>query len=277
MVILAHPNPGVWIDFAMSARAEPAQRARLVDDPSPRVRAALAHGPEVYHPRTKVAPLPDAACVRLLDDPAPSVRAALLDSPHLAPSFVASTATHHSSAARRKAVRAWEILPPGERSALLAAPDPEVRRATALWECPRDARVTAELLRDPKSAAEALSRGLLARTDAERCVAERTHLAALAENPSLPADLVERLAVDSDAGRGARVPPPALVPPSADPPGDTRRHPRGLPQRRMWCGSCALTGRHNEKLHGHVQRHLGHGDAPREQCQHTLECPSRTG
>ncbi|MFG3001763.1 Mucin-2 [Streptomyces sp. NPDC048340] len=197
-VILAHPNPGARIDFAMSAGAEPAQRARLADDPSPKVRAALAYGPELNKPRTKVAPLPDAVCARLLEDPAPSVRTALLDSPHLTPSFVASMATHQSPAARRAAVRAWEILPPGERSALLGDPDPEVRRAAALWECRRDARVTAELLRDPKSAAEALRRGLLVRADAERCVAERTHLTALAGNPSLPADLVERLAVDPD-------------------------------------------------------------------------------
>ncbi|MEU6760114.1 Mucin-2 [Streptomyces sp. NPDC046685] len=197
-LILAHPNPGARIDFAMSARAEPAQRARLADDPSPKVRAALAYGPEVYDSRRQVAPLPDAVCARLLDDPAPCVRTALLDSPHLPPSFVAWMATHHSSAARRRAVRAWKILAADERSVLLADPDPEVRKAAALWECRRDARVTAELLRDPKSAAEALRRGLLVRADAERCVAERTHLAALAENPSLPADLVERLAVDSD-------------------------------------------------------------------------------
>ncbi|MCQ4211519.1 adaptin domain-containing protein [Streptomyces longispororuber] len=197
-VILAHPDPGVRIDFAMSARAEPALRARLAGDPSFRVRAALAYGPEVYAPRTKVAPLPDTVCVRLLDDPAPSVRTALLDSPHLASSFVASMATHHNSAARREAVREWENLPPGERSALLADSDPGVRRAAALQECRRDAHVTAELLRDSKSAAQALRRGLLVRADAERCVAERTHLAALAENPSLAADLVERLAVDPD-------------------------------------------------------------------------------
>ncbi|MER5308403.1 Mucin-2 [Streptomyces sp. NPDC002773] len=197
-VILAHPSPGVRIDFAMSARAEPAQRARLANDPSPKVRAALAYGPELYDPRTKVAPLADAVCARLLDDPDPSVRANLLESPHLAPPFVASLATHHQPAARRSSVRAWEVLPPGERSALLVDPDPEVRQAAALWECRRDARVTAELLRDPKSAPQALRRGLLHRADTERCVAERTHLTALAENPSLPADLVERLAVDPD-------------------------------------------------------------------------------
>lgn len=197
-VILAHPNPGARIDFARSARAEPAQRARLAHDPSPTVRAALAYGPEWSAPRTTVAPLPDEVCARLLDDPDPSVRTALLDSPHLAPSFVASLATHRDPAARRSAARAWEKLPPDERSALLADPDPEVRRAAALRECRGDARVTAELLRDPKSAAEALRRGLLHRADAERCVAERTHLAALAENPSLPTHLVEQLAVDPD-------------------------------------------------------------------------------
>ncbi|MFI2738478.1 Mucin-2 [Streptomyces sp. NPDC018711] len=196
-VILAHPDPGVRIDFALSARAEAVQRARLADDPSPKVRVALAYGPDRL-PRTTVEPLPDAVCARLLDDPDPSVRAALLDSPHLAPSFVASMAAHHDPAARRGAVRAWGILSPGERSALLADPDPGVRRAAALRECRRDARLTAELLHGPESATEALRRGLLARTDAERCVAERRHLESLAENPSLPADLVERLAVDPD-------------------------------------------------------------------------------
>ncbi|MGW0960776.1 hypothetical protein ACWD4K_17445 [Streptomyces gelaticus] len=71
-VILAHPNPGTRIDFAMSARAEPAQRARLTDDPSPKVRAALAYGPEWRDPRTTVAPLPNDVCARLLGDPDPS-------------------------------------------------------------------------------------------------------------------------------------------------------------------------------------------------------------
>lgn len=196
--ILAHPLQRARIDFAMSVGARPAERARLVDDPSPKVRAALAYGPEWPDPRTPVAPLPDAVCARLLDDPDPSVRTALLESPYLTPAFVASLATHGEPEARRSAVREWEALPAGVRSALLADPDPEVRRAAALWECRRDARLTTELLRDPKAAARALRYGLLTLADAERCVAERTHLASLAENPSLPADLVERLATDPD-------------------------------------------------------------------------------
>ncbi|WP_411104120.1 Mucin-2 [Streptomyces sp. cmx-4-9] len=197
-VILAHPDPGARAGFARSPGAEPAQRARLVDDPSPLVRAALAAGPEWPDPRTPVRPLPDAVCARLVDDPDRVVRAALLDSPYLPPSFTASLATHPEPAARRAAVRAWQALAPGGRAALLADPDPGVRRAAALWECRRDARVTAGLLGDPASAAEALRHGLLTRADAERCLGERTHPAALAANPSLPPDLVEALATDPD-------------------------------------------------------------------------------
>ncbi|MFE5595905.1 hypothetical protein [Streptomyces sp. NPDC056549] len=123
VAILAHPDPGVRIDFAMSARAEPAQRARLADDPSPKVRAALAYGPDRLA-RTRVEPLPDAVCARLLDDPESSVRTALLGSHHLAMSFVASMAAHHDPAARRGAVRAWEILPPGEHRRCWPTPTP---------------------------------------------------------------------------------------------------------------------------------------------------------
>lgn len=101
VAILAHPNPGSRIDFAMSARAEPAQRARLADDPSFKVRAALAYGPEVYEGRNgRAAP---GRCVRL---PARRPRAcrphSAADSPHLAPSVVAST-SHPRAAARREA------------------------------------------------------------------------------------------------------------------------------------------------------------------------------
>ncbi|CAO0835527.1 Mucin-2 OS=Streptomyces microflavus OX=1919 GN=Smic_32860 PE=4 SV=1 [Streptomyces microflavus] len=184
----------------MSKLAEPAQRARLVDDPSPKVRAAFAYGSEWGDPRASVVPLPDDVCARLLDDPDPSVRTALLDSPHLAPSFWPPWPRTTIRQRAKSPPAYWEKLAPDERSALLDDPDPEVRRAAALGECRRDAHLTAELLRDPQSVAEALRRGLLHRADAERHAAERTHLAALAENPSLPADLVERLAVDPDEG-----------------------------------------------------------------------------
>ncbi|MER6635956.1 hypothetical protein [Streptomyces microflavus] len=45
-VIPAHPNPGARVDFAMSKLAEPVQRARLVDEPSPKVRGCQPGPPE---------------------------------------------------------------------------------------------------------------------------------------------------------------------------------------------------------------------------------------
>ncbi|MFI1941166.1 Mucin-2 [Streptomyces purpureus] len=199
--VLTHPVVGTRVQFAMSGQAEPEQRARLADDLSPTVRAAVAYGPEWTHdPRTKVRPLPDAVCGRLLDDPEPSVRSALLDSPHVAPSFLASLVRHPDPAARRAALRVWNELTADGRATLLEDPDPEVRRSAALLACPYDARLTAALLRDPAALPETLRRGLVSRADAERFLAEGVHLAELAGNPSLPADLVNRLAVDPDEG-----------------------------------------------------------------------------
>ncbi|MET8214276.1 Mucin-2 [Streptomyces hirsutus] len=201
--VLTHPVLNARVLFAMSGQAEPEQRARLANDPSPKVRAAVANGPEWTHdPRTKVRPLPDAVCGRLLEDPEPSVRSALLHSPHLAPSFLASLARHPDPAARRAALRVWDELTADGRATLLddPDPDPEVRRSAALRACPHDARLTAALLHDPATLPEALRRGLLDRADAERFLAEGVHLAELAGNPSLPADLVDRLAVDPDDG-----------------------------------------------------------------------------
>ncbi|WP_445270600.1 Mucin-2 [Streptomyces sp. DSM 41634] len=198
--VLAHPLLHPRVELATSGQAAPEQRARLAEDPSPLVRAALAGGPESTHdPRTKVRPLPDGVCVRLLEDPEPSVRKALLHSRHLAPSFLASLVRHHDPAARRAALRVWDELSTEVRATLLDDPDPEVRRSAALCACPHDARVTAALLRDPAAALpEVLRRGLLDRTDAERFLTEGVHLVKLAANPSLPADLVDRLAGDPD-------------------------------------------------------------------------------
>jgi hypothetical protein len=197
--ILTHPVRVTRVHFATSGQAEPEQRARLADDPSPEVRAAVAGGPEWTHdPRQKVRPLPDAVCGRLLEDPDPSVRSELLHSRHLSPSFLASLVRHPDPAARQAALRVWDELTADGRAALLDDPDPGVRRAAALCGCPDDAQLTATLLHDPSVLPEVLRRGLLDREDAERFLAEGVHLAELAGNPSLPADLVDRLAVDPD-------------------------------------------------------------------------------
>ncbi|MEU5480944.1 Mucin-2 [Streptomyces mirabilis] len=199
--ILTHPVLDARVEFATSGQADAEQRARLADDPSPKVRAAVASGPEWTHDhRTKVRPLPDAVFGRLLEDPEPSVRSALLHSRHLAPSFLTSLVRHPDPAARRAALRVWDDLTADGRATLLDDPDREVRRSAALCACPHDARLTAALLRDPAALPEALRRGLLDRADAERFLAEGVHLIELAGNPSLPADLVDRLAVDPDDG-----------------------------------------------------------------------------
>ncbi|MEU2601659.1 hypothetical protein ABZ678_29025 [Streptomyces hirsutus] len=148
--VLTHPVLDARVRFATSGQAEPEQRARLADDRSPKVRAAVANGPEwTRDPRTEVRPLPDAVCGRLLEDPEPSVRSALLYSPHLAPSFLASLARHPDPAARRAALRVRDELTADGHATLLDDPDPEVRRSAALCACPHDARLTAALLRDP--------------------------------------------------------------------------------------------------------------------------------
>ncbi|MFJ8025384.1 Mucin-2 [Streptomyces sp. NPDC096311] len=199
--VLAHPVLDARVEFAMSGQADAEQRARLADDPSPKVRAAVASGPEWSHDhRTKVRPLPDAVCMRLLEDPEPSVRSALLHSRHLAPTFLASLVRHPDPAARRAALRVWDDLTADGHATLLDDPDRDVRRWAALCTCPHDARLTAALLLDPAARPEALRRGLLDRADAERFLAEGVHLVELAGNPSLPADLVDRLAIDPDEG-----------------------------------------------------------------------------
>jgi hypothetical protein len=116
----------------------------------------------------------------------------------LATPFLASLVRHPDPAARRAALRVWDELPADERAALLDDPDPRVRRSAAQCACPHDAQLTAALLEDPAALPEALRHGLLSRADAERFLADGVHLVELAGNPSLPADLVDRLAVDPD-------------------------------------------------------------------------------
>ncbi|GLW28425.1 hypothetical protein [Actinoplanes regularis] len=67
--LAAHPDPEIRADLAQSVGSTGRQRARLVDDPDPRVRTALAVGPEDRH-----EPMPDEAYRRLATDPERRVR-----------------------------------------------------------------------------------------------------------------------------------------------------------------------------------------------------------
>jgi hypothetical protein len=91
--ILVNPHRDLRRHFAENPRVPAEQRARLVDDPDPRVRGALAHGPD-WRPRN-APPLPEDIQRRLLTDPSSNVRALARWSPLLAPhlweEFVAPT------------------------------------------------------------------------------------------------------------------------------------------------------------------------------------------
>lgn len=91
--ILVHPDVALRKALAQSGYVQAEQRARLVDDPEPRVRGALAFGPEIG--RQTAQPLPEEIQRRLLTDPSARVRTLAGWSPYLAPhlweEFVAPT------------------------------------------------------------------------------------------------------------------------------------------------------------------------------------------
>ncbi|MGW6742147.1 hypothetical protein ACWGDX_15720 [Streptomyces sp. NPDC055025] len=217
--IVCHPDAGLRADFARAGHAAPARLARLVDDPSAEVRLALAKGRQRF--REEAVPLPDSTYERLLADPEPAVRTALIGSPLPAP-LRARLASDPDPAARIAACLVWERLKEPVRAALLRDPDPDIRQEAALNECVRDAALTARLLTgltDPAASTgstdpdddetnddgdrdRAARRGLLDRGTAQLIALHRdvTVRRWAAENPSLPADLVARLATDPDPG-----------------------------------------------------------------------------
>ncbi|MEV7680941.1 hypothetical protein AB0O64_20685 [Streptomyces sp. NPDC088341] len=229
--IVCHPDARLRADFARARHAAPARLARLVDDPSAEVRLALAKGRRRF--REEAVPLPDSTYERLLADPEPAVRTALIGSPLPAP-LRARFASDADPAARITACHVWERLTEPVRAALLRDPDPDIRQEAALNECVRDAALTARLLTgltdpddpdgltdpdDPAGSTDpddpdddetnddgdrdrAARRGLLDRGTAELIALHRdvTVRRWAAENPSLPADLVARLATDPDPG-----------------------------------------------------------------------------
>ncbi|MDV9175838.1 hypothetical protein R6V09_37690 [Streptomyces sp. W16] len=196
--ILADPEPRLRQDFADSVSADPAQRARLVDDPSPKVVLALAIGPTPY--RGRVEPLPDWAYERLLKNPDERIRHESVLWSVVPAHVLAGLADHPDSVLRRASCRAWEELPDATRELLLRDDDLKVRQAAAVQVCREDADRTAwlvESLGNSWPVDEVLRTGLLSREFAEHMVAQ-PHPVSVAANPSLPPDLVRQLAVDPD-------------------------------------------------------------------------------
>ncbi|MFD4917282.1 hypothetical protein ACFWNR_29285 [Streptomyces virginiae] len=197
--VLVHPDRRVRAAFAQNGGADPDQRARLVDDPSASVHLALAHGPLAY--RRRVAPLPDRAYERLLDHPRGMVSGELVRWGTAPAHILAGLADHEDPMFREAACRAWDQLADEVRERLLHDEDPQVRQAAALRVCHEDEERTTWLVGRSGSGwhlGEVLTRGRLTRELAERLLARGERIAALAANPSLPPDLVARLAVDPD-------------------------------------------------------------------------------
>ncbi|WP_035842192.1 hypothetical protein [Kitasatospora azatica] len=194
--ILAHPEREVRAAFAESWTADPAQRARLLDDPSGKLSLLLAMGPMPY--RTRVEPLPDWAYQRLLTHPREMVRHETVASPSIPAHVLAGLADHPDPVFRRASCLAWDELSGSARQALLQDDDLDVRWAAGVRVCHQVEGWTGWLLENTANSwrrDEVLRVGLLDRDLAERLVAEGEQLPAVAANPSLPPHLVRQLAV----------------------------------------------------------------------------------
>ncbi|MGA5818044.1 hypothetical protein ACPC54_09315 [Kitasatospora sp. NPDC094028] len=255
--VLTHPEPAVRRAFARNRSAAPEQRGRLVGDPDAFVRISLAAGPR---PRLGTAdPLPDAVLAALLtardgDHPgeqrftAGEIAQELEFSGQIPQSFRRALPTQPDPALRTIATGLWLWLNPEQRAALLADPDEAVAAAARQHDRVLDpSAMEAELPeRDCHHRSLLLVNYAISHAVAERCLAERRGLWALAANPHTPADIVARLARDPDPQVRERVAAradldaPLLAELAEDPDGTVRLRARLQPLPRTWPQRAAI-------------------------------------
>ncbi|MFJ8043881.1 hypothetical protein ACIRBX_25605 [Kitasatospora sp. NPDC096147] len=199
--IVNSPHVSLRESFAENRHAPGDVRARLVHDPEPTVRAAVAVGPQWF--RVTVDPLPEWAQRSLLHDRDAQVRSRAEERlpPSRALAELARDADHRR---RRAACRAWELLDAEARGLLLADAEASVRGEAAKKASVHDADATDRYLLDtddePVVRGIVLTRAALHPATALRLagsgeVAER---AAIAGHPGVALDTARLLAEDPE-------------------------------------------------------------------------------
>ncbi|GAB2587035.1 hypothetical protein GCM10027168_19760 [Streptomyces capparidis] len=229
--VVAHPDALTRSFFARNPHADPALRARLVDDPDWLVRAHLSAPPNRPGGAWPL-PLPDRVLERMLCTYGDELDPFWFRQASMA--FRRSMPTHPRAAVRRAAVTFWPVLPDDARAALRADPDEAVRESARDrlrygdpgWVERSLAEATGARGRNWLLSVGALGDAVVAAVAAEPDGWEARW--AMAGNETLPAHAVRLLAADPDArvreavARHPRLGPAERAALAADPHPDVR-------------------------------------------------------
>lgn len=204
--VIEHPDTRTRSFFARNPHVDPAQRARLVDDPDWFVRAHLAEAPRMPA-GSRPRPLPDEAAVRMIrtyDDLPGSFYQ------QISTGLRRSMPTHPVAEVRRWGVGGWNELSADTQAALLADTDENVRERAQRHAQQQDPAWVERELPDRSCHARwdtlmhrALSRAVV--DDVLTAPVAEGEREAIAGNPSLPADVVVLLAGDPDPAVRERI------------------------------------------------------------------------
>ncbi|WP_327256390.1 hypothetical protein [Streptomyces sp. NBC_01244] len=210
--VLRHPDTRTRSFFARNPHVDPAQRARLVDDPEWFVRAHLAEAPRL--PAGGVyRPLPDEVVVHMISTYDNDILQGTVYR-QISTALERSMPTHPVAKVRRWGVGRWDQLPAGIQAALLADPDKDVRESARgsarRYAQSQDPAWVERELPDRSCHArwdmlmyQALSRAVVDNV-LTAPIAEEERVA-IAGNPSLPTDVVALLAGDPDPAVRERI------------------------------------------------------------------------